>query len=143
MIKTTKQTMREARQIFRFCLVKGTLDEGRAHQVVQTVLQSRQRGYLILLGYFLRLIKLDCAQHTAKVESADPVPDDLQNNVRADLEGTYGPGLTTRFVLNPGLIGGMRIHVGSDVYDGSVQAGLAELKKRFGITSTNGTNAQI
>ena len=136
MLKTTKQTMREARQIFRLCVVNGALDEGRVRQVVQTVLQSRQRGSLRLLGYFLRLIKLDRAQHTAKVESAEPVPDDLQTSVRANLERAYGPGLTTQFVLNPALIGGMRVHVGSDVYDGSVQAGIAELKKRFGITGT-------
>lgn len=143
MIKTTKQTMREARQIFRLCLVNGLLDEGRVRQAVQTVLQSRQRGSLSLLGYFLRLIRLDRAQHTAKVESAEPVPDDLQTGVRANLERAYGPGLTTQFVLNPALIGGMRVHVGSDVYDGSVQAGIAELKKRFSITSTNGANLNI
>jgi F-type H+-transporting ATPase subunit delta len=143
MIKTTKQTMREARQIFRLCLVNGLLDEGPVRQAVQTVLQSRQRGSLSLLGYFLRLIRLDRAQHTAKVESAEPVPDDLQTGVRANLERAYGPGLTTQFVLNPALIGGMRVHVGSDVYDGSVQAGIAELKKRFSITSTNGANLNI
>ena len=143
MIKTTKQMMREARQIFRLCLVNGLLDEGRVRQVVQTVLHSGQRGSLSLLGYFLRLIRLDRAQHTAKVESAEPVPDDLQTGVRANLERAYGPGLTTQFVLNPALIGGMRVHVGSDVYDGSVQAGIAELKKRFSITSTNGANLNI
>ena len=134
--------MHEARQIFRLCLVNGTLDEGRVRRVVQVVLHYRQRGYLSLLGYFLRLIKLDRAQHTAKVESAEPVPNDLQTNVLANLRRAYGSGLTTQFVLNPALIGGMRVQVGSDLYDGSVQAGIAELKKRFGITSTNGTDTE-
>ena len=53
----------------------------------------------------------------------------------------YGPGISTSFAHNPALIGGMRIHVGSDVYDGSVRAGLDALEKSFGITSTNGRNA--
>ena len=57
MIKTIKQAKREVRQIFRLCFVNGVLDEGRVLQAVQTVLQSRHRGYLILLGYFLRLLK--------------------------------------------------------------------------------------
>ncbi|HVP79079.1 MAG TPA: F0F1 ATP synthase subunit delta [Thermodesulfobacteriota bacterium] len=43
----------------------------------------------------------------------------------------YGPGISASFVHNPGLIGGMRIKVGSDVYDGSVRARLAGLEKTF------------
>ena len=35
------------------------------------------------------------------------------------------------FAQNPALIGGMRIKVGSDVYDGSVQARLAALQESF------------
>jgi len=60
---------------------------------------------------------------------------------QADIERAYGPGLAMWFVLNPDLIGGMRVQVGSDVYDGSVQAGIAELKKRFGIVSSNGARS--
>ncbi|WP_035355308.1 F0F1 ATP synthase subunit delta [Edaphobacter aggregans] len=143
MSMTRKQAMREARQLFRLCFVNGRLDEGRVLKVVQSVIQCRRRGYLALLGYFRRLVKLDCAQHTAKVESAEPVAEDLRTHIQADLERAYGPGLATRFVLNPELIGGMRVQVGSDVYDRSVQAGIAELKKRFGIISTNGRTPQI
>ena len=49
----------------------------------------------------------------------------------------YGPGLTALFTQNPELIGGMRIKVGSDVYDSSVQSALAALAKSFGITNAN------
>ena len=133
--------MREARELFRLCFVNGRLDEGRVLKVVQSVIEFRRRGYLMLLGYFRRLVKLDCEQHTARVESAEPVADDLRNHVQADIERAYGPGLDMRFVLNPDLIGGMRVQVGSDVYDGSVQAGIAELKRRFGIVSSNGARS--
>ena len=143
MSMTTKQAMREARQLFRLCIVNRTLDEGRVRQVVQSVIQFRRRGYLTVLGYFQRLVKLDRAQHMVTVESAEPVPYDLRTNVQANLERAYGAGLATQFVLNPDLIGGMRVQVGSDVYDGSVQAGIAELKKRFGIASVNGRKADL
>jgi F-type H+-transporting ATPase subunit delta len=43
----------------------------------------------------------------------------------------YGPGIKTQFGLKPALIGGMRIKVGSDVYDGSVQSELAALEESF------------
>ena len=138
MSMTAKQAMREARQLFRLCIVNRTLDEGRVRQVVQSVTQFRRRGYLTVLGYFQRFVKLDRAQHMAKVESAEPIPDDLRTSVQVNLERAYGAGLATQFVLNPDLIGGMRVQVGSDVYDGSVQAGIAELEKRFGIASVNG-----
>ena len=141
MSMTTKQAMREARQLFRLCHVNGSLDEDRVRQVVQAIIHIRRRGYLMLLGYFRRLVKLDRIQHTAHVESAQPIPDDLRIQVQTNLERAYGRGLATQFVLNPELIGGMRVRVGSDVFDRSVQAGIAELKKRFGIVGPNGRNA--
>ena len=123
--------MREARELFRFCFVNGRLDEGRVLKVVQSVIEFRRRGYLMLLGYFRRLVKLDCEQHTAGSKSAEPVPNDLRNHVQTDLERAYGPGLAMWFVLNPDLIGGMRVQVGSDVYDGSVQAGIARIEEEI------------
>ena len=59
------------------------------------------------------------------------MPADLQAAIEAGLTRRYGPGLTTAFADRPALIGGMRIQVGSDVYDGSVRAGLAALEKEF------------
>jgi F-type H+-transporting ATPase subunit delta len=77
------------------------------------------------------LVELDSARHTAKVESALTLPADLQASVQTGLARVYGPGLTTSFAENPALIGGMRIRVGSDVYDGSVQGRLAALEQSF------------
>jgi len=130
-MKTTKQTKREATRLFRTCLVNGLLDEGRVRQVVERAIEGKRRGYLILLSFFHRLVKLERARHTAEVASAVPLPEDLQANVQAGLRSAYGPGINIQFALRPELIGGMRVQVGSDVYDGSVQGGLAALEKRF------------
>jgi F-type H+-transporting ATPase subunit delta len=125
--------MREAKRMFHLCFVNGTLNEDRARQAVQIILKSRRRGYLLLLGYFQRLVKNNRIQHTAKVESAVSVPMDLQEKIRDKLMRTHGPEIHTVFSLNPTLIGGMRIQVGSDVYDGSVESGLEALQRSFGI----------
>lgn len=130
-MKTTKQVKREAKQLFRLCLVNGVLDELRVRQVVQGILQSKHRGAHAVLSLFLRLVKLEISQHTADIESAALLPADLQATVLDDLERVYGSGISTSFSLNPALIGGMRIRVGSDVYDGSIKAGLAALERRF------------
>ncbi len=130
-MKATKQARREATHLFRLCLVKGVLDETRARQVAQHLANAKPRGYLGALTYFRRLVELDQARRTAKVESVLPLPQDLQARLLKDLTRVYGEGLNTSFALNPALIGGMRIRVGSDVYDGTVQARLAALEQSF------------
>jgi len=123
--------MREARELFRLCLVNGSMDEGRARQVVEQALEGKRRGYLALLARFNRLVKLDRARHTAEVDSAVPLPADLQASVQAGLQSVYGPRINILFAQRPALIGGMRIKVGSDVYDSSVRSRLAALEKSF------------
>ena len=130
-MKTTRQTKREAKRLFRLCLVNGLVDESRTRQVVQRIIRAKRRGALALLSHFRRLVKLECARHTAVVESTVPLPADLRASVEAGLARAYGPGISVSFAHNPGLIGGMRIKVGSDVYDGSLRARLAALEKSF------------
>ena len=77
-MKITKQARREAKQLFRLCLVNGLLDENRVRQVVQRVVAAKERDSSSILAHFLRLVKLDCARHTATIESATPLPADLQ-----------------------------------------------------------------
>jgi F-type H+-transporting ATPase subunit delta len=127
----TKRAKRDAKQLFRLCLVNGLLDEGRVRQVAQRVGASSYRNRFKLLAQFRRLVELNYAQHTATIENATPLSPDMQASIQAGLSQRYGPGLNTIFTHNPALIGGMRIKVGSDVYDSSVEAKLAALKARF------------
>ena len=130
-MKISKQAKRGAKELFRSCLTDGLLDEGRVRNTVQHVLQTKPRGYLAILSHFIRLIKLDIERRTGRVESAAPLPPELQSRIQSSLARTYGPGLNLSFGQNPALIGGMRIKVGSDVYDGSVQGRLAALQESF------------
>jgi F-type H+-transporting ATPase subunit delta len=130
-MKITKQARREAKHLYRFCLVSGLLDENRTRQVVQLVVATGKRDCQSILAHFKRLMKLDCSRHTATIESASPLPTDLQTVLQTGLTHRYGPGLTTEFAQRPELIGGMRVQVGCDVYDGSVRAWLEALEKSF------------
>jgi F-type H+-transporting ATPase subunit delta len=130
-MKVTKQARREAGHLFRLCLVNGVFDEGRGREVVRRIVAAKPRGYLPVLSYFRRLVEQDRAKHTAKIESALPLPADLQASVQTSLAQVYGTGLSTSFSENNKLIGGMRIQVGSDIYDRSVQARLAALEESF------------
>jgi F-type H+-transporting ATPase subunit delta len=130
-MKVTRKTRRSARQLFRLCLVDGRLDEGRVRQVARRIGESKRRGAIPVLSGFQRMVRLDRDQRRASVESATTLTDDVREDVRAGLARIYGPGLETSFAENQGLIGGMRIRVGSDVYDGSVRAKLAAIEARL------------
>jgi F-type H+-transporting ATPase subunit delta len=125
------KSRRIARRLYRRCLADGVLDEDRARRVVQGVVAAPSRSRLTILSHFRRLVMLDRAQHSAAVETAKPLPTELRKDLEEQLTRLYGPGLTTSFVESPALIGGMRIKVGSDVYDGSIRSRLDALEARF------------
>lgn len=130
-MKVSKQAQREAKALFRHCLRDGALDEARAKATVQWLLERKPRGFLAIASHFQRLVKLELDRRTARVESATPLAPELQARIQSNLARLYGPGLNLTFVQNPGLIGGVRVKVASDVYDGSVQARLNHLAASF------------
>ena len=128
---SNKQAKREAKQLFRVCVMNGTLDAGRVRRVAQLLGNAGRRGARKMLRHFLRLVTLDRAQHTANIESATPLAADLRSEIETNLTRRYGGGLTTTFVQRPELIGGVRIQVGSDLYDSSVRTALVTLERSF------------
>ena len=130
-MKISKQAQRDARQLFRSCHVNGLLDENRVRQTVSLLSEKRPRGYVKILSRLHRLVKLDLEQHAARVESATPLPAELQSEVTNEIKKKYGAGVSISFSRNPALIGGLRIQVGSDLYDGSVKMRLQKLEESF------------
>ena len=130
-MKAIEKVKRSARELFRFCLVDGVLDDQRVREVSARLAATGRRGALPVLAGFQRLVRLDRDRHTAIVESAAPLPDPVRQGIQSRLARHYGSGIEATFAENPALIGGMRIKVGSDVYDGSVRARLAALEARL------------
>ena len=130
-MKATRRTIRAARRLYRLCLIDGRLDESRVRQVAKRLGASRRRGSIAVLSGLRRIVRLDRDRRRAVVETATGLPDDLRDEVQASLARLYGSGLATSFETSPDLIGGMRIRVGSDVYDGSVRARLAAIESRL------------
>jgi F-type H+-transporting ATPase subunit delta len=128
-MKISKSARRDAKQLFRACTVNGLLDEPRVRQVLEAITSRKPRGYVAILTRFQKLVKLDFARRSARVESATPLTPALQAGIQANLTRMYGAGLNFSFIQNPALIGGLRVQVGSDVYDGSVEARLNALQE--------------
>jgi F-type H+-transporting ATPase subunit delta len=130
-MKISKQARRDAKNLFRSCLAKEGLDENRAREIVRKVAEVKPRGYVGILSHFHRLVKVELERRTARIESATPLSSQLQKEFSDKLARIYGPGLVFSFAQNPALLGGVRIRVGSDVYDGSVQSRLRALQESF------------
>jgi F-type H+-transporting ATPase subunit delta len=95
------------------------------------VIAAGRPGGLKILSRFQRLVRLRREAHSAKVESASPLSRDVQTQIESELARMYGRGLLMSYASNAKLLGGVRITVGSDVYDGSVQGRLTALEERF------------
>lgn len=121
---------KRARRLFSECRIDGRVDDQRARRVVVGLIESRRRNTLRVLSEFRRLVRLDRDRHTAVVEGARPIPPDLRAQIVGDLTQRYGRGLHVSFGDDPGLIGGLRVKVGSDIFDGTVRGRLAALEDR-------------
>jgi F-type H+-transporting ATPase subunit delta len=74
-------------------------------------------------------VRLDGDKYTARVESAAPMPVEMRASIDAGLARRYGRRIDTLYAENPNLIAGVRIKVGSDVFDGSVKGRLDALEE--------------
>ena len=123
----SKQARRDGKTLFNACRVNGVLDDDRIRQAVAEVIARKPRGYVAALQHFHRLVKLDFARRTVRIENAVETTPAQMQTIDASLARRYGQGLATSFHVNPALIGGLRVRVGSDIYDGSVAGRLAAL----------------
>ena len=126
-MKVSKQARRDAKTLFNVCRVNGLLDEAKISQAVTLVIAQKPRGYVSTLTHLQRLVKLDFARRTARVENAVETTPAQMESIKATLAQKYGPGMNVNFVINPALLGGVKVKAGSDIYDGSVAGRLAAL----------------
>lgn len=130
-MRISTQARRLAKELFTSCRVDGRLDETRVRTVVARLVSARPRGLVGILHHFKHLVELDLARRSARIESAFPLPADLRQRVQNTLARRYGPDLNFTFIEKPELLGGLRVQVGSDVYDGTLAGRLATLTARF------------
>ena len=130
-MKVSKQSRRDAKQLFQSCQVGGALDEGRVRQAVALLIEKKPRGYFGTLQELQRLVKLDVNNRSARVESTVALSEAQQQEVRASLGRLKGADVEVEFAENADLIGGMRVKLGDDVYDGSVKTRLSRLAESF------------
>ena len=131
-MKTTSANMkRQARRLFDLAKEEGRLDESRLRVVVAELVACQPRGCVALLKELLRRIAADVHRHAAHVETAVPLSSARRETLSAALTGACGADLDIRFLLNPALLGGVRIRVGDTLIDGSIRGRLEAFRNEF------------
>jgi F-type H+-transporting ATPase subunit delta len=130
-VKINKEIRQLSRNLVRDSYVDGALDRERISRIVRAVIERKPRNYIQLLENYQRLLRLELDKRRATIESAAELDPEAGRQIVAGLEQNYGPGLTTEYSINPALLGGVRIRVGSDVWDSSVRNRLERLQQRL------------
>lgn len=130
-MKLNKEVRQLGREMLRGSFTDGQLDRGRIVSLVQSVITKKPRHYIDILHYYKRLLRLEIEKRHAKIESATHLAPEAAIKVVEKLKKKYGADLTSEFVVDPTLLGGVRVRVGSDVWDGTVRTRLQRLEQEL------------
>jgi len=130
-MKINKEIRQLSREMLRASFTDGQLDPGKISSVIDSVTARKPRNYINVLKNYRRLLRLEVEKRLARIETASEMDPATQSEVVTNLKKKYGSDLTPEFVVNPELLGGMRIRVGSDVWDGSVRNRLERLQQQL------------
>ena len=130
-MKISKEIRQLARDMVRGSYVDGALNREKIQSFVRFIIEKKPRNYIKLLEDYQRLLRLELDKHRATIESAAGLDPQVGLEILSGLEKKYGPRLTTEYVVNPALLGGVRVRVGSDVWDSSVRNRLDRLQQQL------------
>ena len=127
-MKLNKEIRQLSRKMLQASFTDGQLDPGRISSLVDSLVTRKPRNYVDALKNYKRLLRLELEKRHATIETASEVDSAVRSEIEANLKSKYGNDLSTEFHVAPELLGGMRIRVGNDVWDGSVRNRLERLQ---------------
>ena len=130
-MKINKEIRQLSREMLRASFTDGQLDRGKIASLVQSLINKRPRHFLEILQNYKRLLRLEIEKRQARIESATQLAPQAAANIVERLKKKYGSDLTTEFVVDPTLLGGIRVRVGSDVWDGTLRNRLERLQQQL------------
>ena len=122
-----KQTKLLAKQLFKLSVVNGVVSPEQVAGVLGWVEKTSPRRPVALLKAYEHRIAIELAKSRAEIEHAGPIADTTLKSIEAAMTKKYARPVTASAKANPSLLAGLRIRVGSDVYESSVAGQLANL----------------
>jgi F-type H+-transporting ATPase subunit delta len=127
-MKLNKEIRQLSRKMLQASFTDGQLDSGRIAALIDSVIAEKRRNYINVLKNYKRLLRLEVEKRHATIETASEVDPTIRSEIVSNLKSKYGDDLAAEFHVDPQLLGGMRIRVGNDVWDGSVRNRLERLQ---------------
>jgi len=115
-------------------LVDGLLGSKALAATVTLVKQSLAGGYrsvTVALQEYQKVAAAIRNESVARVRVARELIDADRTRLEAALSRQYGRNVHLNVVVEPGLLGGMRVEIGDDVIDGTVDARLDEARRKL------------
>jgi len=115
-------------------LVESLLDDRVGAATVQLARQAaagRHRSVVSSLADMQRLAAARRQRLVAVVRVARPLSDELRDRLAAALTTRFGHELQLNVIVDPDVLGGVRVTVGDEVVDGTVATKLAEARRRL------------
>lgn len=126
-MKLAKEARKLSKALFRASFTNGVLDGKKVGELADLVIKDKPRQYVGVLKELARLVRLELAKRHATIESATELDSAEKDNLIKTLKARFGADITTEFKTQPNHIGGVRIQIGSDVFDSTVRNRLDRL----------------
>ena len=130
-MKINKEIRQLSIEMLRASFTDGQLDRGKIASLVQSLIAKRPRHFIEILHNYKRLLRLEIEKRHAQIESATQLSSQASAIIVDRLKKKYGEDLTSEFVVDPTLLGGIRVRVGSDVWDGTLRNRLERLQQQL------------
>jgi len=128
-MKIPREARKLSRELFGKAVRSGKLDPDLTRDIADLLVRKKPRHYVQVLKEFTRLVRLELSKYQVIVNSAEAVDSETEESIRQQLLARFPHATEFIFQVNPALIGGMRVQLGSDVWDGSVRSRIEQLRQ--------------
>ncbi|EWT02299.1 ATP synthase F0F1 subunit delta [Intrasporangium oryzae NRRL B-24470] len=113
-------------------LLTGKVADETLLLVRQAVTAPRGRRFDHTIGHFLDIASTRRDQQTATVTSAVPLSDEERDRLAAGLSSIYGGKVHVNTVVDPRVLGGVKVEIGDELIDGTVIRKLDGARRAMG-----------
>jgi F-type H+-transporting ATPase subunit delta len=123
------RSVEDKRRLIRGLLENRTL--ASSARLIEQSLTGTHRTASVAIQEYQKIAAAVHGESVAVVRAARELPDSELERLRTALTAQYGRDLHLNVVVEPDLIGGLRIEIGDDVIDGTVASRLHDARRRL------------